>query len=194
MSVPHPDKVQEGIRGSITKSFGSAGEDAYCIHANKETNCHVLAVADGVFEWSWKGIDAGEYSRSLLKAVLSTVEEKGVAVTPNDTSSSSQLLQTAWESVSEESVLGSCTVCSATIDLRQGILDCTNLGDSALLVVGGKKGDGKVLKLRTPAQEHIFGCPYQLGHHDKASEPSDAMSLQVQVEDGDVVVLGTDGE
>jgi protein phosphatase PTC7 len=192
MSVPHPDKVQQGMKGHITKRFGSAGEDAYCVHADKESNCHVLAVADGVFEWSLKGIDAGEYSRSLINHALSTVEENGIQLTSHDHNNSANLLHTAWENVTSESVLGSCTACFTTIDLKQGILDCANLGDSALLVVGANEGD-KVLKLRTPAQEHTFGCPYQLGHHDTASEPTDAMGVQFQVGDGDVIVLGTDG-
>jgi protein phosphatase PTC7 len=180
MSIPHPDKVQQGMRGKITKSFGHAGEDAFCVHANKESNCHVLAVADGVFEWSLKGIDAGEYSRSLLEACLSTAEASGASLSLHDRNNSEKLLQKAWDNVQKDNVLGSCTVCFTTIDLKQGILDCANLGDSALLIVGTKKGE-KLLKLRTPAQEHTFGCPYQLGHHSKASEPSDAMVVQFPV-------------
>ena len=47
--------------------------------------------------------------------------------------------------------------------------------------------------LRTPQQEHYFGCPYQLGFHEESSAPSDAQLLATRVQAGDVIVLGSDG-
>lgn len=46
---------------------------------------------------------------------------------------------------------------------------------------------------RTPQQEHSFGHPVQLGHHDAADRPQDAMLETFQVFPGDVIILGSDG-
>ena len=47
--------------------------------------------------------------------------------------------------------------------------------------------------LRTFQQEHSFGCPFQLGHHDLSSQPADAWTSTVHLAEGDVIVVGTDG-
>lgn len=46
---------------------------------------------------------------------------------------------------------------------------------------------------RTPQQEHSFGHPVQLGHHDAADRPQDAMLETFQVFPGDIIVMGSDG-
>lgn len=46
---------------------------------------------------------------------------------------------------------------------------------------------------RTPQQEHSFGHPVQLGHHDAADWPEAAMLETFQVFPGDVIVMGSDG-
>ena len=46
---------------------------------------------------------------------------------------------------------------------------------------------------RSTAQEHIYGCPFQLGHHEQASQPSNADCVKIHLEEGDVIILGTDG-
>jgi protein phosphatase PTC7 len=49
------------------------------------------------------------------------------------------------------------------------------------------------VKFRTPQLEHEFGCPYQLGHHRYANNPSDADLAALPVASGDVVIMGSDG-
>ena len=46
---------------------------------------------------------------------------------------------------------------------------------------------------RSPQQEHEFGYPFQIGHHETADHPATAQIFEVVLEAGDIVVLGTDG-
>lgn len=46
---------------------------------------------------------------------------------------------------------------------------------------------------RTSQQEHEFGWPYALGHHEYASKPADAMMKSLHVVPGDTIVMGSDG-
>jgi hypothetical protein len=72
--APHPDKVKAGVRGTIGRTFGTAGEDAYVLvhpdgadEDSSPSSMQLIGVADGVWEWSQFGIDAGECSRSLMR-------------------------------------------------------------------------------------------------------------------------------
>ena len=42
-------------------------------------------------------------------------------------------------------------------------------------------------------QEHEFGRPFQLGHHDNSDSPSDAMLTTFPLEPGDFIIMGSDG-
>ena len=56
--------------------------------------------------------------------------------------------------------------------------------------------DGKpqrFIAYRSPPQEHDFGRPFQLGHHEATDKPSDAMLSTFFLENDDVIVVGTDG-
>ena len=53
----------------------------------------------------------------------------------------------------------------------QAVVRCANLGDSGFRLVR----DGRIL-LRSPQQEHTFGCPYQLGHHATSNVPGVRLS------------------
>lgn len=64
----------------------------------------------------------------------------------------------------------------------QGRLNSANLGDSGFLVLGKTPVNQEMhLKYRSPQQEHQFGCPYQLGHEEKADKPRHAMLATVPV-------------
>lgn len=183
MCVPHPDKVAQGVRGTVGAQFGHAGEDAYFVHKDDKNLMHMLGVSDGVYEWTIKGIDPGIYSRSLMQAANDTCHADVLNEKPL------HVLEQAHSLVTEESIQGSTTVLICSIDLRYMELEYANLGDSALMLVGK---DGTI-KLRSTAQEHVYGCPHQLGHHEQSSSPESADVVKTRVEKGDVVVLGTDG-
>ena len=61
--TPHPEKVKRGEKAVCKRTFGFGGEDAYFTDG---ANGNFLGVADGIFEWRERGIDAGEFSRALI--------------------------------------------------------------------------------------------------------------------------------
>lgn len=187
--APATAKVKKGTKAVSQKSFGYGGEDAYFkCHARVGANgeeTFAMGVADGVYMWQADGIDAGQYSRDLMLAAKQQVE-KGQCAFVTD------VVETAAEIVERHETLGSCTFCVTLIDLGRGTLQNANLGDSGLIVLGGF-GSSLSVKFKTPQQEHKFGIPYQLGHHDGADKAHAAMQSVVQVGRGDVVITGTDG-
>jgi protein phosphatase PTC7 len=251
-TTPHPDKIKEGARAKISRNFGYGGEDAYFIEydgKNSDTNDNNnnnnnsessgelgLGVADGVYMWRWEGVDAGLYSRALLRECAKKF------LTSNITSSSSEfngekpasILKLAYEEVTMNKVKGSTTCVLLTLDPRLGVLNAANIGDSGYLVArlvlnpqeiisnnnnnnnkviipsatasdlnnnyndnnnnnNSKSSKGRFIAHRSPPQEHDFGRPFQLGHHDATDQPSDAMLSSFFLEDDDIIVVGTDG-
>ena len=65
----------------------------------------------------------------------------------------------------------------------QGRLTSANLGDSGFLVLGEPQpGENSMhVKYHSPQQEHQFGFPYQLGHHEHADNPDAAMLMTLPV-------------
>ena len=61
------------------------------------------------------------------------------------------------------------------------------------LFAPGTEAPRRVLKFRSPQQEHEFGRPFQLGHLAEADPPSSAMRTELPLSHGDLVVLGSDG-
>jgi protein phosphatase PTC7 len=189
VSVPHPDKVQKGARAVNKKTIGYGGEDAYFCTAGP-SGVFGLGVADGVYQWREKGIDAGIFSRSLMETACRCVEQGKSDVL--------KVLQAASRKVLQAQIQGSSTCCIVVVDTLQGRLTSANLGDSGFMVLGrslDRRGDSNDMhiKFHSPQQEHQFGCPYQLGHHSAADPPEKAMLMTLPVLPGDVIVLGTDG-
>ena len=79
--------------------------------------------------------------------------------------------------------------------LLQGRLTSANIGDSGFLVLGTSRQDQHEMELRhhSPQQEHQFGFPYQLGHHEGADTVDSAMLHTQPVTSGDIIILGSDG-
>jgi protein phosphatase PTC7 len=70
-------------------------------------------------------------------------------------------------------------------------IKAANVGDSGFRIVR----DGKVV-FASPAQEHYFNCPYQLGFpplSEDTDTASDAEMFDVAVKPGDLVIAGSDG-
>jgi protein phosphatase PTC7 len=178
--APHPDKVKSGTKAKSCKTSGHAGEDAYFKCVSKNGLNYGMGVADGVYMWSEHGIDAGQFSKSLMNVAQEEVL--------NDVSSVSEVMKTAAERAKQNEILGSSTFCVTLIDTLRGTLQVSNLGDSGVLVLG-KEG----VKFKTIQQEHTFGCPFQLGHHDNSDRPEDALVSVVPVTVGDIIISGTDG-
>ena len=185
MATPHADKVRHGgERGVNHRDLGHAGDDAYFVGGEK-----AMGVADGVGQWSEKGIDSGEYSRKLMSTCLQATESSY-----GERQSASALLVSSASGVAQADIQGSSTACILTLDQATGVASIANLGDSGVLIGrwNAEKGTPRVV-FRSPQQEHEFGYPFQLGHHEHADHPATAQTFTVVLEAGDIVLLGTDG-
>ncbi|KAH7469056.1 hypothetical protein KRP22_004199 [Phytophthora ramorum] len=168
--LPHPQKRSTG------------GEDAWFICGD------TVGVADGVGGWARKGIDSGEYSRTLMSSAQRTVRAADKTPTPL------QVLTVAHRSAQ---CPGSSTACIVQLD--ELLLRAINLGDSGFLQcrllpdpeeVGATKW--QVIH-DTPNQCHYFNCPYQLGFGANGDTPEMGEVYELETQEGDLIVLGTDG-
>lgn len=150
------------------------GEDAYFISKEMQT----IGVADGVGGWARKGVDAGIYARELMtKSVVALQLEPKGAINPK---------RVLLEAHSKTTSKGSSTACIIT--LKGHTLFFANVGDSGFMVFRDNR-----LVYQSPTQQQYFNCPYQLGNGLKSDCPPLVYEGEVQVEDGDIVVAGTDG-
>lgn len=156
-----------------------------------------VGVADGVYAWREHGIDAGQFSQQLMEYCRQAVEIGTTDVL--------RVMQFAARHVRRNQVKGSSTLSLVLVDALQGRLAAANIGDSGFMLLGFDKTSGRAvgssgssrgrltIRYRSPQQEHSFGHPYQLGHHEHADTVEDAMLSTMPIYPGDVVVLGSDG-
>ena len=154
-------------------------------------------MADGVHAWSRVGINSGDTSSAL---VLEARRRFARALETNASSTLGpylpkplRLLNLSWEAVRSRGIKGSTTVMLAALDGRTGVLRSANLGDSGFVVFRDVRTDHPTLLFSSPHQEHFFGMPYQLGHHDRSDVPDDAELHEVRLQPGDIIVCGSDG-
>jgi protein phosphatase PTC7 len=89
---------------------------------------------------------------------------------------------------------GSSTAALATINTHTGLLEVANLGDSWVAVI--RNG---AYVLETEEQQHYFNCPYQLAvvrdsdSNNYVDHPDMADCHALQAQDGDIIILATDG-
>jgi len=217
-----------------------------------------LGVSDGVYMWRTRGIDAGEFSRALMRHASEALREAAAREENKHqplllSADPATALATAHSKALEAGTKGSATACVVVLDAVACSLVAANVGDSGFAVAslppywGGSSGGGKlggsggerhavaepvfsknssnsssssnssnssnsnsnqrfkplfapgteaprrVLKFRSPQQEHEFGCPFQLGHLPEADPPSTAMRTELPLRHGDLIVLGSDG-
>ncbi|GBG68976.1 hypothetical protein CBR_g3675 [Chara braunii] len=146
------------------------GEDAYFISDDGRW----LGVADGVGGWAQMGIDAGLYSRELMTNSLQAVRAS-TSIEP------SEVLIHAHR---RTHAVGSSTALLASLD--GNILKFANIGDCGFLVIS----NGRVVKASIHMQ-HAFNFPYQIG--TRGDDPAEAERYEIDVKEGDILVMGSDG-
>jgi len=186
--IPARFKVlDDGIRANVSSSFGLAGEDAF--FTKREGQYLYAGVADGVYDWKLKGIYPGLWSQTLILNIKNLCSRGW--------REPQELLTTAYKKNLLDGHKGSSTACLLRIDLETGQLVSTNVGDSGYVVVSTSTINGIVnarLKYHSVEREHHLGSPLQLGSHNVHQSPVDeAESNTVQLQQGDFVVLGSDG-
>ncbi|XP_042493269.1 probable protein phosphatase 2C BIPP2C1 [Macadamia integrifolia] len=157
--LPHPSKALTG------------GEDAFFVAPNW------LGVADGVGQWSLKGINAGLYARELMEACAKMVSEfQGAQLIKPE--------EILIRSAAEASSLGSATVLVVYFDGQA--LNVANIGDSGFIIIR----NGSVFRRSSP-MVHGFNFPLQIRRGDDPSELIEG--YKIDLDEGDMVITATDG-
>jgi len=155
-------------------------------------NADVIGVADGVGGWRAYGVDPGLFSVNLMRNCERLVKA-GYFVG----SQPSKLLEQGFREMQEnkQQIIGSSTACLMMLSHTDLKLYTTNIGDSGFLVVRS----GEVVH-RSQEQQHYFNTPFQLSlpptelqSEVLADRPESADQYEFSVEDGDVILLATDG-
>ncbi|KAJ6423540.1 hypothetical protein OIU84_024496 [Salix udensis] len=139
-----------------------------------------FGVADGVGGWARKGIDSGIFARELMSNYLASLRSlnPGRAV---------DLKETLLKAHSMTAATGSSTAC--VVSLEGDRLCYANVGDSGFMVFRGKR-----LVYRSPTQQNYFNRPFSLGNWvGEGKRPVSVFLGEFDVEQGDVVVAGSDG-
>lgn len=176
-------KIQRLVKGQF-------GDDAW--FTTKYKTADVLGVADGVGGWRSYGIDPGEFSLHLMKTC-----ERLVNLGRFTPTNPSELLANSYYELlhNKKAILGSSTACVVLLNRENSTLYTANIGDSGFMVVRR----GRVIR-RSEEQQHYFNTPFQLSlpppgyRADVLSDrPESASSDNFPVEDGDVILVATDG-
>jgi len=155
-------------------------------------NADVIGVADGVGGWRAYGVDPGQFSVNLM-ANCERLVMAGYFVSNQP----SKLLAQGFREMQENKlpIIGSSTACLMMLSHTDLKLYTANIGDSGFLVVR----QGEVVH-RSQEQQHYFNTPFQLSlpPTDLQSEvlsdqPEQADRYEFSVEDGDVILVATDG-
>lgn len=185
---------------------GQIGDDAYFVarHVDEWTsefdddreeptgNADVIGVADGVGGWRAYGVDPGLFSVNLMKCC-----ERLVVAGYFKPSQPSKLLAQGFREMQEnkQQIIGSSTACLMMLSHTDLKLYTANIGDSGFLVVR----HGAVVH-RSQEQQHYFNTPFQLSlpptelqSEVLSDRPESADNYEFSVEDGDVILMATDG-
>ncbi|KAF0931747.1 hypothetical protein E2562_005734 [Oryza meyeriana var. granulata] len=152
-------------------------EDMHFVHQE----AGVVGVADGVGGFRAQGVDAAAFSRALMTNAYEAV----VAAMPSTDFCPYALLEAAYQDAVAARTQGGST--AVLLSLVGRTLRYAYVGDSSFAVFR----DGKLF-FRSEVQQNFFNCPFQLCVKDGNSVSSAARGV-IEVEEGDIVVAGTDG-
>lgn len=177
-------------KAGSTAKYGNCGEDAYVISAGEALSSRrtLLAVADGVGGWIDHGGDSSRVSNGFMLAMgeLHRRSERWAGLPSLIKASFEQLV------LARNFAKGTTTICSASFDHAGGELEVSNIGDSQLIVIR----DGSAI-LEVEAGVWAFNSPNQLGFglYGEPQGDVDEMNIQkkLQLQPGDIVVIGSDG-
>lgn len=166
-------------------------EDAYFVW--EKPGIAAFGVADGVSSWSrYAGVDASLFPNTLLANCMKHLEERQGKIPPQTV-----LAGACLEILQNNQVeAGSSTVCLGIFDKESGLLQTANLGDSGFCIFRS----GQTL-FKSKEQYNHPNVPYQVGVKEikdgksipHGNSPSDAAVSNFNLEDNDLLILGTDG-
>jgi len=160
--------------------------------SSQSSDADVIGVADGVGGWRDYGVDPGLFSNHLMRNCERLVKA-GFFISNSPRALLKQGFREMQESKAQ--VIGSSTACLMMLSHSDLKLYTTNIGDSGFLVV--RRGE---VVHRSHEQQHYFNTPFQLSlpptelqSQVLADRPESADQYEFSVEDGDVILLATDG-
>jgi protein phosphatase PTC7 len=189
---PHFVWVVCGFPKDIRAKYktGKFGDDAWFSTTNKYAD--VIGVADGVGGWRNYGIDAGEFSNYLMRTCERIVQSECF----NPQQPVDLLANSYYELLEHKKpILGSSTACVLVLNRENNTVYTANIGDSGYIVVR----NGEIVH-KSDEQQHYFNTPFQLSlpppgnqQHVLSDSPQAADRDSFPVEDGDVILVATDG-
>lgn len=182
------------------RSRPDSGEDAYfAASVGGDTNTVALGVCDGVGGWSDQGINPADFSHGLCAYMA----EHALRTSNPSTLHPRKLMHVGYDEILADNQIraGGATACVAVAD-GTGRIRIANLGDSGYVQLRL----GTVHEHSAP-QTHAFNTPYQMsktppeiltqatifGGLPLNDSPDKADVADGRLQNGDVVVLGTDG-
>ena len=159
-------------------------------------------------------VQKGSDATTDAKATDPTATDTPVKSAPIAPLTPISLMDAAWRSVTHEKIVGSSTACILALAHDSNDLQASNIGDSGFLILRHRNAHVRVgsvglmndvnpgtpwqVIFRSPQQLHYFNCPLQLGisqagETDKYETPLDAHTFTTPVQEGDLIVLATDG-
>lgn len=203
-NIPHPGKAD------------SLGADSYFVSKTG----HSIGVADGVGEWVWRfKCDPKAFADEMMNGSHEHAEKLFMEKNMDPRDVAKQSLEAGFKTATS---VGSSTALVAVLNSSAKTLGIANLGDSSLVHLRRQRTASlRTFDRinRTTEQQHNFNCPYQLccmpteadfprllaegktalvravqknpGY--KQDLPHDADTYAFQVQEGDLLIAGTDG-
>lgn len=184
------EKESESVEQLLNPNSTSTIPRSPALRPNNSAD--VIGVADGVGGWRQYGVDPGQFSTHLMKTC-----ERLVRAGYFISNQPARLLAHGFREMQEckKPVIGSSTACLMMLCHEDCKIYTANIGDSGFLVVR----HGKIVH-RSQEQQHYFNTPFQLSlpPSEMASDvlsdlPESADRYEFGVQDGDVIIMATDG-
>lgn len=167
-----------------------ACEDAYFIW--NRNGIAAFGVADGVSSWRYAGTDPSLFPNMLMANCMKHLEDCQGKINLEE------LLSSAYSEILQNNQVeaGSSTACLGILDKENGQLQTLNLGDSGFCLFR----NGETF-YKSKEQYHDLNVPYQVGVKEivdgkavpHGNSPCDAVVHSFDIEDDDLIILGTDG-
>lgn len=173
-STPQPIKIEIGshiLPHPAKMKWG--GEDAVFVQGR------TFGVFDGV-SGAEKMDGVPLYSRTLANEMKKAVGNDGCSIQEMTRHLTNAALY------ADGAATGASTAVVASIG-ENGFLQALNIGDSYCMVIRNGKVTAKTREI-----SHYWECPYQLSD-DSPDRPRDGTKLNVELMNGDIVVMGSDG-
>ncbi|KAI9267885.1 phosphatase 2C-like domain-containing protein [Phascolomyces articulosus] len=176
-TTPQEDAIYSSIQ---------IGDDAYFKRHD------ALGVADGVGGWrKHTGANPALYARKLMhyaQLELDRIDNnKRPSHVQQDQPDPVMVLENAYHLTSLDAQNEARSTTACIVMLCQDELRVANLGDCGVSII---RRDDYVF--RSEEQQHSFNFPYQLGTAS-FDYPSDAQQFSIKIEEGDIVIVASDG-